>query len=86
MGFATTVLLACLGAVGVFLAPFWISRRTTDPTITSSVDPILGAKDQASIHDIDTSFILTTGTQPSDRNWLLFGTTLIKRATWSSSC
>lgn len=57
MEFAATVLLACLGAVGIFLVPFWISRGATDPTITSPVDPILGAKDQTAIHDIDTSFI-----------------------------
>jgi len=57
MDFTATVLLACLGAAGVFLAPFLISGRTTDPTITSPVDPILGAKDQAAIHDLDTSFI-----------------------------
>ena len=57
MDFTATVLLACLGAAGVFLAPFLISGRTTDPTITSPVDPILGAKDQPAIHDLDTSFI-----------------------------
>ncbi len=57
MDFTATVLLACLGAAGVFLVPFWISRRTTNPTIVSPVDPILGPKDQAAIHDIDTSFI-----------------------------
>ncbi|KLK93667.1 hypothetical protein AA309_07370 [Microvirga vignae] len=57
MDFTAAVLLACLGAAGLFLVPFWVSRRTTDPTIMSRVDPILGVKDQAAIHDIDTSFI-----------------------------
>jgi hypothetical protein len=55
--FSATMLLACLGAAAIFLVPFWVSRRTTDPAITSSVDPIVGAKDHAFIHDLDTSFI-----------------------------
>jgi hypothetical protein len=57
MDFTATVLLACLGAAGVFLVPFLVSRRTTDPTVTSPLDSILGAKDRAAIHDADTSFI-----------------------------
>jgi len=57
MDFSATMLLACLGAPRIFLKTFWVTRRTTDPTITSPVDPILGAKDQPAIHDLDTSFI-----------------------------
>jgi hypothetical protein len=57
MDFTSTVLLACLGAAAIFLVPFWVSRRTTNPTIVSPIDPILGARDQAAIHDTDTSFI-----------------------------
>jgi hypothetical protein len=57
MDFTATLLLACLGAAGIFLVPFWLSHRTADPAITSPVDPTLGAKDQAAIHDFDTSFI-----------------------------
>jgi hypothetical protein len=57
MDFTVTVLLACLGGAAIFLVPFWVSRRTTDPTIPSSIDPIMGAKDQAAIHDTDNSFI-----------------------------
>ncbi len=57
MDFTSTVLLACLGAAAIFLVPFWIGRSTTDLTIMSPIDPILGAKDQAAIHDTDTSFI-----------------------------
>jgi hypothetical protein len=57
MDFTATVLLAYLGAAGVFLVPFLVSRRTTDPTVTSPVDPILGEKDQAAIHNLDPSFI-----------------------------
>ncbi len=57
MDFTTTLLLAFLGAAAIFLMPIWVCRRTTDPTITSPIDPILGAKDQAAIHDTDTSFI-----------------------------
>jgi hypothetical protein len=57
MDLSMTVLLTLLGAAVIFLVPLWLSRRTTDPTMTSPVDPILGAKDQAAIHDTDTSFI-----------------------------
>ena len=57
MDLSTTVLLAFLGAAAIFLVPLWVCRRTTDPAMTSSVDPILGVKDQAAIHDVDTSFI-----------------------------
>ena len=57
MDFSATLLLAFLGAAAIFLMPFWVSRATTDPTIRGPVDPIMGAKDQAAIHDVDTSFI-----------------------------
>jgi hypothetical protein len=57
MDFTVTVLLTCLGGAAILLVPFWVSHRTTDPTITSPVDPIMGARDQAAVHDTDNSFI-----------------------------
>ena len=57
MDFTSTLLLAFLGAAAIFLVPLWVCRRTTDPTMTSPIDPILGAKDRVAIHDVDTSFI-----------------------------
>ncbi len=57
MDFSATVLLVCLGAAAIFLVPFWLSRGSTDPTITSLVGPVLGASDQAAIQDSDISLI-----------------------------
>jgi len=57
MDFTATVLLACLGASAALLVPFWLSWGRTDPTLTSLVGPMLGATNQAAIHNSDPSLI-----------------------------
>ncbi len=57
MDLAVCLLMNFLGGAAALLLPLWFSGRTIDPKIESPLDPILGRRDQAAIHDTVGPFI-----------------------------